>query len=129
MNRIHNKLQEIAAKELQSLTEQRNNVDNELRELQYKSEELQKLYNEQEELLSQIFGGSYGSEEENRLESIFDQTEEMRNRIVEANFKWRQSQMMVDYAHKQLEFSVKKWKDIEEISPRYTVGNVITRSS
>ena len=129
MNRIHNKLQEIAAKELQSLTEQRNNVDNELRELQYKSEELQKLYNEQEELLSQIFGGSYGSEEENRLESIFDQTEEMRNRIVEANFKWRQSQMMVDYAHKQLEFSVKKWKDIEEISPRYTVGNVIARSS
>ena len=129
MNRIHNKLQEIAAKELQSLTEQRNNVDNELRELQYKSEELQKLYNEQEELLSQIFGGSYGSEEENRLESIFDQTEEMRNRIVEANFKWRQSQMMVDYAHKQLEFSVKKWKDIEEISPRYTVGNFIARSS
>ena len=129
MNRIHNKLQEIAAKELQSLTEQRNNVDNELRELQYKSEELQKLYNEQEELLSQIFGGSYGSEEENRLESIFDQTEEMRNRIVEANFKWRQSQMMVDYAHKQLEFSVKKWKDIEEISPRYTVGNIIERSS
>ena len=59
-------MQEIAAKELQSLTEQRNNADNELRELKYQSEELQKLYNEQEELLSQIFGGSYGSEEENR---------------------------------------------------------------
>jgi len=119
--------QEIAAKELQSLTEQRNNADNELRELKYQSEELQKLYNEQEQLLSEIFGGSYGSEEENRLESIFDQTEEMRNRIVEANFKWRQAQMMVDYARKQLEFAVQKWRDIEQIDPndleaRYSVA-------
>ena len=48
-----------------------------------------------------------------------DQTEEMRNRIVEANFKWRQAQMMVDYAHKQLEYAVQKWKDIEEINQRY----------
>ena len=55
---------------------------------------------------------------QNRLESIFDQTEEMRNRIVEANFKWRQAQMMVDYARKQLEFAVQKWKDIEQIDPR-----------
>ena len=42
----------------------------------------------------------------------------MRNRIVEANFKWRQAQMMVDYARKQLEFAVQKWKDIEQIDPR-----------
>lgn len=101
------------------MTEQKHNAENELRELQYKSEGLQKLYNEQEELLSQIFGGAYGSEEENRLESIFDQTEEMRNRIIEANFKWRQAQMMVDYAHKQLDFAVRKWKDIEEIDAKY----------
>jgi len=119
--------EEIATKELDSLKEQRNNVDNELRECQYKYEQLQMLYTEQEDLLSQIFGGAYGSEEENRLESIFDQTEEMRNRIIEANFKWRQAQMMVDYAHKQLEFAVQKWKDIDEIDPgaledRYAVA-------
>ena len=73
------------------------------------------------ELSNQQFffsSGAYGSEEENRLESILDQTEEMRNRIVEANFKWRQAQMMVDYAHKQLEYAVQKWKDIEEIDAR-----------
>jgi hypothetical protein len=97
--------------------EQQNNIENEIRELEYKAEALQDLYNEQEQLLSQIFGGAYGSEEENRLESILDQTEEMRNRIVEANFKWRQAQMMVDYAHKQLEFSVQKWADIDNIDP------------
>ena len=27
--------------------------------------------------------------------------------------------MMVDYAHKQLEYAVQKWKDIEEINQRY----------
>jgi len=107
--------QEIASKELNSLQEQKNNIENEIRELEEKAVALQELYNEQEQLLSQIFGGAYGSEEENRLESILDQTEEMRNRIVEANFKWRQAQMMVDYAHKQLDFAVGKWKDINEI--------------
>ena len=49
----------------------------------------------------------------------------MRNRIVEANFKWRQAQMMVDYAHKQLDFAVGKWKDINEIDARYVVNFVI----
>lgn len=119
--------QEIASSELTSLNEQKNNLENEIRELETKAEKLQALYSEQEDLLNQIFGGAYGSEEENRLESILDQTEEMRNRIVEANFKWRQSQMMVDYAHKQLEHAVAKWKEIETIDPshleqRYTVA-------
>ena len=50
----------------------------------------------------------------------------MRNRIVEANFKWRQAQMMVDYAHKQLDFAVGKWKDINEIDARYV--NFVTIS-
>ena len=57
-----------------------------------------------------------------------DQTEEMRNRIVEANFKWRQAQMMVDYAHKQLEYAVQKWKDIEEINQRY-IQSLVSRKS
>ena len=31
--------------------------------------------------------------------------------------------MMVDYAHKQLEYAVQKWKDIEEINQRYFLQN------
>ena len=61
------------------------------------------------------------------MESILDQTEEMRNRIVEANFKWRQAQMMVDYAHKQLDFAVAKWKDINEIDARYVNFVIISK--
>ena len=69
----------------------------------------------QDELLDQIFNGAYGSVRENQLESILDQTEEMRNRIVEANFKWRQAQMMIDYAYKQLEYAVNKWTGIQDV--------------
>ena len=69
----------------------------------------------QEALLNQIFGGEYGSEEENRLENILEEHENMRNRVVEANFKWRQAQLMVDYAYKQLDFAVKKWESVEEL--------------
>jgi len=38
----------------------------------------------------------------------------MREKIVEANFKWRQAQLMVDYAYKQLQFGTKKWEEVAE---------------
>ena len=44
---------------MNSLSEQKNNVENEIRELEEKAVALQELYNEQEQLLSQIFGGKY----------------------------------------------------------------------
>ena len=69
----------------------------------------------QESLLNEIFGGEYGSEEENRLENILEEHENMRNRVVEANFKWRQAQLMVDYAFKQLDYAVKRWTAVEEL--------------
>ena len=40
----------------------------------------------------------------------------MRNRIVEANFKWKQAQMMIDYSYKQLEYAVNKWAGLQSIS-------------
>ena len=55
--------------------------------------------------------------EENQLEESLDQHEEMRNRIVEANFKWKQAQLMVDYAFKQFNESVSKWKSLTNIDP------------
>ena len=87
-----------------------------MQELDRRSERLQSLYREQDDLLDQIFNGAYGSDKENQLESLLDQTEEMRNRIVEANFKWRQAQMMIDYAYKQLEFAVNKWTALENVN-------------
>ena len=53
--------------------------------------------------------------EENQLEEILDQHEELRNRIVEANFKWKQAQLMVDYAYKQLNEAVGRWQALQGI--------------
>ena len=62
-----------------------------------------------------IFGGDYGSAEENQLEEKLDQDEELRNRIVEANFKWKQAQLMVDYGFKQLTEAVGRWEALQGI--------------
>ena len=101
---------------MENLQDQQTTLSNEVKELDRRSERLQALYKEQDELLDQIFNGAYGSVRENQLESILDQTEEMRNRIVEANFKWRQAQMMIDYAYKQLEYAVNKWTGIQNVN-------------
>ena len=62
-----------------------------------------------------IFGGDYGSSEENVLEETLDQHEELRNRIVEANFKWKQAQLMVNYAFKQMTEAVGRWQTLPGI--------------
>ena len=61
-----------------------------------------------------MFGGEYGSHNENVLEETLDQQEELRNRIVEANFKWRQAQTMVTFALHQLREVVNQWKMIQD---------------
>lgn len=122
--RMYNKLallfwlQEIAETELSNMRDQKSNLEAEIVALEQDVEQLQNLYEEQESILDRIFGGAYGSEDENHLESSLDQHEQMRNRIVEANFKWRQAQLMIDYAYKQLEHAVTKWTDIQTIDPR-----------
>lgn len=120
--------QEIARAELTTLQEQKKSLEEEIQELDEKSVHLQGLYDEQEKLLDEIFGGSYGSAAENGLEMQLDQHEQLRNRIVEANFKWRQAQMMIDYAYKQLEFAVAKWGEVEvvpqdDMESRYTLAS------
>lgn len=106
---------EIAKKELSNLHEQRESLESEIEILTQQASDLQSLYAKQDELLKRIFGGEYGSAEENQLEELLDQHEELRNRIVEANFKWKQAQLMVDYASKQLTEAVSKWSAVPNI--------------
>jgi len=120
---------EIATQELANLQEQKASLELEIDSLVEQSTDLHSLYARQDELLKRIFGGEYGSVEENQLEESLDQHEEMRNRIVEANFKWKQAQLMVDYAFKQLNEAVTKWKALTTIDPdkleeRYGVASI-----
>jgi len=120
---------EIAKQELSNLMEQKAALDNEIESLAEESTVLQSLYARQDELLKKIFGGDYGSVQENQIEETLDQHEEMRNRIVEANFKWKQAQLMVDYAFKQLTEAVGRWQTltgIEEskLEERYGIASI-----
>ena len=104
--------QEIARKDLESFKDQLGSLKKEVEELEGTSEELDKLYADQDEILEKVFNGSYGSEQENLLESNLDALEVQRNTVVEASFKWQQAQVMTSYAYEQLKFAVQKWQEI-----------------
>ncbi|XP_063864825.1 uncharacterized protein LOC135102977 isoform X1 [Scylla paramamosain] len=107
--------QEIATQELEAHRKQHEQVSQEVAELEDKAKRLHELYREHDSLLDKLFGGEYGSVAENQLEAELDELEAHRGRIMEANFKWRQAQMMLEYACKQLAVAVQKWQDLPTI--------------
>ncbi|XP_063864827.1 uncharacterized protein LOC135102977 isoform X3 [Scylla paramamosain] len=106
---------EIATQELEAHRKQHEQVSQEVAELEDKAKRLHELYREHDSLLDKLFGGEYGSVAENQLEAELDELEAHRGRIMEANFKWRQAQMMLEYACKQLAVAVQKWQDLPTI--------------
>lgn len=107
--------EEIAKADLKSLQEQYESLKVEVNDLEGKSGKLDQLYSEQDAILDKVFGGAYGSERENSLESELDALEMERHRIVDASYKWQQAQVMTSYAYEQLKFACKKWLSIKEI--------------
>jgi len=63
--------EEIAKKELENLKEQKDSLETEIAHLTDEASGLQELYAKQDELLKRIFGGEYGSVEENHLKSFW----------------------------------------------------------
>ncbi|XP_042219823.1 uncharacterized protein LOC121864729, partial [Homarus americanus] len=106
--------QEIAAQELETHKKQREQISQEVAELETRANHLHDLYKRHDSLLDRLFGGEYGSVAE-LLEAELDELEAHRGRIMEANFKWRQAQMMLEYACKQLAVAVQKWQDLPTI--------------
>ncbi|XP_022240529.1 uncharacterized protein LOC111085582 [Limulus polyphemus] len=109
--------QEIIKRELDSTTQQRDVLKEEVDGLAEKGDKLQKLYEERDELLDNIFGGEYGSELENSLEKEVDLLHEQKKHVDQAHFKWTQAHMMVKQAISQLGLSLQKWKEMSDISP------------
>lgn len=67
------------------------------------------------ELVDTVFQGNYGSERENKLEEELAYLRLIMQKIEEANFKWRQAQVMVEYACRQIGTAVEKWKEIMKL--------------
>ncbi|XP_064092283.1 uncharacterized protein LOC135205494 isoform X2 [Macrobrachium nipponense] len=106
---------EITERELETQRKTRDQVAEEVAELETRARKLQRLYKRHDDLMDRLFGGEYGSALENALEAELDELEAHRCRIMEANFKWRQAQMMLEYACKQLAVAVQKWQDLPAI--------------
>ncbi|XP_043212320.1 restin homolog isoform X3 [Amphibalanus amphitrite] len=118
---------EIAKQERDEAIRQKENIQREVEQLQNKASRLQNLLTKQDALLGKIFGGEYGSELENKLEQELDALEAHKARIMEANYKWRQAQMMMEFACRQLAVAVQKWQDLPEVPQtslevRYTMA-------
>ncbi|CAG0901527.1 unnamed protein product [Cyprideis torosa] len=105
----------MAESELANKKKQAEDLEEEVKTLQVSGDKLQELYSEQDDVLGRIFGGDYGSPMENRLEAELDELEFQRAKILEANFKWRQAQMMMEYACKQMAVAVQKWRNLEDV--------------
>ena len=62
-----------------------------------------------------IFNGEYGSENENKLEAMFDSLMDTKQRVSVANYKWTSARVLLHHAVSQLAYAVQKWKDLDKI--------------
>ena len=58
-----------------------------------------------------MFGGSYGSEQENCLERELDSLLEEKTRVQNAQFRWSQAAIMLDFTVEQLHEAVRHWQN------------------
>ena len=61
-------------------------------------------------MVFRMFGGSYGSEQENSLERDLDTLLEEKTRVQNAQFRWSQAAIMLDFAVEQLHEAVRHWQ-------------------
>ncbi len=68
-----------------------------------------------------IFGGEYGSEAENQLESELDEGLEWQQRVSLAKFKWTNGRVLLVHACTQMAFGITRWRELENIEYRCAI--------
>ena len=63
------------------------------------------------EMLFRMFGGAYGSDQENALEGELDSLLEEKTKVQNAQFRWSQAAIMLDFALEQLHEAVRHWQN------------------
>ncbi|GAB6027702.1 hypothetical protein CHUAL_001941 [Chamberlinius hualienensis] len=107
---------EILKKELAGTKQHVVELTHECELLQEDVDDLKELMETQDKLLDSWFDGEYGSHLENQLEEEVEMLELKMQKYEEVNFKWRQAQVMIEYACKQIGTSVEKWEGIMKLS-------------
>ncbi|XP_053387101.1 uncharacterized protein LOC123542084 isoform X6 [Mercenaria mercenaria] len=110
--------EEVARQQLEDLKKQHSDLQSKADEIKGPAGQLEKLYEERDSLLSDIFGGEYGSEKENLLEAQFDQLMDRKQRVGVAHYKWTNARILLQHAVNQLSHSVQKWTELGKIPPQ-----------
>lgn len=107
--------EELIKKELDGICKQMEDIQLEINKQKPEVEKLEKLTTEQEELLSSIFKGNYGSPKENELENKLDMLMEKKQRVGVAKYKWTNGKVLLEHSVNQLAFAVKKWEELGKV--------------
>ncbi|XP_078327394.1 uncharacterized protein LOC111115419 isoform X1 [Crassostrea virginica] len=118
--------EELAKKKLDSVKPMLEKMEKEIKKERGGVKELEEMVQEQEELLSKIFDGAYGSDLENKLESDLDLVREKRQRIGNAKYKWTNGRVLLEHACNQLALANKRWEEVKNASlsmqQKYTIA-------
>ena len=74
------------------------------------------IQSRQDQILHNMFEGKYGSDEENQLENQLDQLEEKRKIIQDADFRWKQAEVLCMHSQQQLQQAVDQWAYLGNIA-------------
>jgi len=109
--------QEMVKKQLDDINEKTNSLTKEANEMAKEMNKLLALYDEQDQILDDIFSGEYGSDLENSLELAVEQLLDRKERIGVAKYKWTNGRLLLQHACNQLGFAVKRWTTLAGVPP------------
>lgn len=84
-------------------------------------DQLNSLYEKQDQMLVGIFGPNYASEKENQMEAELDDALEWQQRVSLAKFKWTNGRVLLVHASTQMAFGITRWKELDRIDTGYVI--------
>uniref|UniRef100_A0A915DQ38 Uncharacterized protein n=1 Tax=Ditylenchus dipsaci TaxID=166011 RepID=A0A915DQ38_9BILA len=112
--------QEVAEKELKGSKMQYERAAKVADIYKRQCDQLNELYEKQDDMLVAIFGNDYASQKENQLEAELDDALEWQQRISLAKFKWTNGRVLLVHASTQMAFGITRWKELEHIDSTNT---------
>ncbi|KAF8366376.1 cil-7, partial [Pristionchus pacificus] len=116
--------QEIAEKELKMARDQHHRASKIAEIYKQQVDNLNGLYEQQDRMLSGIFGTEYASEKENVLEGEVDDLIEWQQRVALAMFKWTNARALLVHANTQMAFGITRWQELKHIDKTVYLGKV-----
>lgn len=126
--------EEVTRQQLDGLKQQEQELKTEEEKMKGPAERLTQLYGDRDTLLSDIFGGEYGSDLENKLEARFDAVMDKKQRISVAHYKWSSARILLQYAVSQMAVAVQKWRELamiplQQMPIRYKVATEVRNNN